>query len=146
MIDDLPTTVVMGPVRAGAADPSEPPVQIRAAVAAPTPLLPRGLDPVDRPACVFFTSGSTGRPKGVVVPHAALARLFVDDSFAPFGPDLVIPLAAATSWDAFALEMWAALLSGGTGVLVEQPFLTPEVLRDVIGRHGVNGAVSERGS
>lgn len=140
VIDDLPTTVVMGPVRAGAADPSEPPVQIRAAVAAPTPLLPRGLDPVDRPACVFFTSGSTGRPKGVVVPHAALARLFVDDSFAPFGPDLVIPLAAATSWDAFALEMWAALLSGGTGVLVEQPFLTPEVLRDVIGRHGVNTA------
>lgn len=142
VIGDLPTPIVVRPAPECAGASSAPPVRIHHAgsTASPLPEPHRSATDGSSPACVFFTSGSTGRPKGVVVPHAAVARLFVDGSFACFGADLIIPLAAATSWDAFALEMWAALLSGGTGVLVAQPFLTPEILRDVISRHGVNTA------
>ncbi|MGW3166870.1 AMP-binding protein [Streptomyces sp. NPDC001142] len=89
-------------------------------------------------ACVFFTSGTTGQPKGVVVPHSAILRLFVADTFASFDATTVIPLASATPWDAFALELWGALLGGGVGVVVEEPFLTPATLRRVIAEDGVN--------
>ncbi|RSO05756.1 non-ribosomal peptide synthetase [Streptomyces sp. WAC 05379] len=89
------------------------------------------------PACVFFTSGTTGRPKGVLSPHRATTRLFHPEGFLPFGPDTVIPLAAALPWDAFSLELWAALLNGGTSVIIDEPYLTAFSLRDVITRHGV---------
>ncbi|GAA0732643.1 AMP-binding protein [Dactylosporangium roseum] len=92
----------------------------------------------DEACCVFFTSGTTGRPKGVVVPHRAISRLFVDDTFARFDQRTVITLAAATPWDAFALELWGGLLRGGTSVVVEEPFLTPDLLRQVITTDGVN--------
>ncbi|WP_150135440.1 non-ribosomal peptide synthetase [Streptomyces hyaluromycini] len=90
------------------------------------------------PCCVFFTSGTTGRPKGVVTPHGATTRLFRTDTFADFGMDTVIPLAAATPWDAFSLELWGALYNGGTSVLIDEPFLTPTVLRDLIASAGAN--------
>ncbi|MDG4862711.1 amino acid adenylation domain-containing protein [Streptomyces sp. T-3] len=92
-------------------------------------------------ACsVFFTSGTTGRPKGVVTPHRATARLFREGTFARFGRDTVIPLAAALPWDAFSLELWAALYNGGTCVLTDEPFLTAEALRAMVTGHGVNTA------
>ncbi|PKT71713.1 non-ribosomal peptide synthetase [Streptomyces populi] len=88
--------------------------------------------------CVFFTSGTTGRPKGVITPHRATARLFGPDTFARFDRDTVVPLAAALPWDAFSLELWAALYNGGTGVLIDEPFLTAEALRTMVTDHGVN--------
>ncbi|MEV6827074.1 AMP-binding protein [Amycolatopsis sp. NPDC051102] len=92
------------------------------------------------PCCVFFTSGTTGLPRGAVSPHRATARLFGRNSFIPPDRHIVIPLAAALPWDAFSLELWAGLGSGGTCVIVEEPFLTPDVLREGISRHGVNTA------
>ncbi|MFK4268876.1 amino acid adenylation domain-containing protein [Streptomyces milbemycinicus] len=88
--------------------------------------------------CVFFTSGTTGRPKGVITPHRATARLFRAGTFARFDRDTVIPLAAALPWDAFSLELWAALYHGGTCVLIGEPFLTAEALRAMVADHGVN--------
>ncbi|GLZ38109.1 amino acid adenylation domain-containing protein [Actinokineospora sp. NBRC 105648] len=87
--------------------------------------------------CVFFTSGTTGRPKGVETPHRAIARLVEPGSFGQFGPDAVVPLAAPTPWDAFALELWAPLLTGGTAVVVAEKYLSPSGLRDCVARHGV---------
>jgi non-ribosomal peptide synthetase component F len=89
------------------------------------------------PACVFFTSGTTGRPKGVLSPHRATTRLFHPEGFLPFGPDTVMPLAAALPWDAFSLELWAALLNGGTSVIVDELYLSAQSLRDGIARCGV---------
>lgn len=92
----------------------------------------------DTACCVFFTSGTTGRPKGVLTPHRATARLFAVDTFATFDENTVIPLAAPAPWDAFSLELWAALANGGTSVIVTEPYLTADGLRDGIRRHGVS--------
>ncbi|MFF8940348.1 AMP-binding protein [Streptomyces paradoxus] len=94
--------------------------------------------PGSAPACVFFTSGTTGRPKGVLVPHQAVARLFRAGTFARFATDTVIPLAAALPWDAFCLELWGALVPGGTSLIVEEPYLSAQALREGVRRHGVD--------
>lgn len=83
------------------------------------------------PCCVFFTSGTTGRPKGVLTPHRATARLFRPGGFARFDATTAIPLATAVPWDAFSLELWAALLNGGASVLIDEPYLSAESLRSV---------------
>ncbi|MEJ3746441.1 AMP-binding protein [Actinomycetes bacterium KLBMP 9797] len=104
--------------------------------------VPTGFRPVpargDDPCCVFFTSGTSGRPKGVVSPHRATARLFHDRTFARFAPDTVVPLAAPSPWDAFSLELWSVLLTGGTSVITPEPYLSADFLRDGVPRHGID--------
>ncbi|MEU5034092.1 AMP-binding protein [Streptomyces rubiginosohelvolus] len=119
--------VVSGvPVRGGGDVASDAPVPVGGEVSS------------DAPACVFFTSGTTGRPKGVLSPHRATARLVRPDTFARFGPATVIPLAAALPWDAFSLELWAALLSGGTSLVVDEPYLSGQALREAVAVHGAD--------
>ena len=90
------------------------------------------------PASVFFTSGTTGAPKGVVSPHRATTRLFAPGCPLEFGPGRVMPQAAPAPWDAFSLELWGMLTTGGTSVLVEEDYLAPEVLEDLIDRVGID--------
>jgi amino acid adenylation domain-containing protein len=92
------------------------------------------------PCCVFFTSGTTGRAKCVLTPHRAIVRLFRPGSFARFDADTVVPQAAPQPWDGFALELWSVLLSGGTSLLVDEPYLSAQTLRDGVTRHGVDTA------
>ncbi|MFJ4186394.1 AMP-binding protein [Kitasatospora sp. NPDC089509] len=103
---------------------------------------PAGFRPVETdpsaPACVFFTSGTTGRPKGVLTPHRATARLVRPGTFARFGTSTVIPLAAALPWDAFSLELWAALLSGGSSLVIDEPYLSGQAIREAVTAHGVD--------
>jgi amino acid adenylation domain-containing protein len=103
------------------------------------PALPRGAGGA-RPgdvACVMFTSGSTGQPKGIAAPHRAVVRTLVGQDYAPFGPDAVWLQCAPVSWDAFALELWGALLFGGCCVL--HPGARPDavVLAGLVAEHGV---------
>lgn len=101
---------------------------------------PRPMAMVDAtdPAMVFFTSGTTGEPKAVPSPHQGTTRLTIDCPFAVLGPGAVMPQLSAASWDAFALELWAPLTTGGTCVVPDEPLLTPGGLRSLIRRHGVN--------
>jgi len=89
-------------------------------------------------AMVFFTSGSTGEAKAVLSPHRGTTRLFHDCTFGRFDRTTVMSQSAAVPWDAFALELWGVLLTGGTSVLVDERPLTPAGLREVITRYGVN--------
>jgi len=92
----------------------------------------------DAVCCVFFTSGTTGRPKGVLSPHRATARLFGPDGFARFDSYSVVPLAAPVPWDAFSLELWAALLNGGCSLIIEEPYLSAAGLRSAAREHGAD--------
>ncbi|MFF4945452.1 AMP-binding protein [Streptomyces rubiginosohelvolus] len=131
--------VVSGvPIRVGGEVASGVPAPVGGEAASGAPVPVGGEVSSEAPACVFFTSGTTGRPKGVLSPHRATARLVRPDTFARFGPATVIPLAAALPWDAFSLELWAALLSGGTSLVVDEPYLSGQALREAVAVHGAD--------
>ncbi len=89
-------------------------------------------------ACtVFFTSGTTGRPKGAVSPHSGVIRLAADRGFFDLVPGTVIPNAAALPWDLFSLEIWGSLIQGTTVVLVDDQYISGDLLRELIAVDGV---------
>ncbi|MGR6914286.1 condensation domain-containing protein [[Actinomadura] parvosata] len=88
-------------------------------------------------ACVMFTSGSTGRPKGVTTPHRALVGTFWEQDFGSFGPDEVWLQCSPISWDAFALELFGALLFGGTCVLQPGQKPQPHLIAELVAKHQV---------
>lgn len=92
------------------------------------------------PATVFFTSGTTGEPKGVLSPHRATMRLFGPGGLPGFGPGRVMPLLAPVPWDAFSLELWGMLTTGGTSVIVDDDYLLPEGVRAMVRSEGVDTA------
>ena len=99
--------------------------------------IPEGIDTVQQPAYVMFTSGSTGRPKGVVVPQRAILRLCSGD-YLPWGSDRRFLLLAPLSFDASTLELWGALLHGGTCVVHPEPKMTFGGLRRVLRDERIN--------
>jgi mycobactin peptide synthetase MbtE len=111
-----------------------------AATAEGGPATPRAEVASGDACCVFFTSGTTGRPKGAVSPHRGILRLVGPGSFVHFGPDTVMPLAAAQPWDLFSLELWAPLLTGGRVVIIDEPYLSAALVPELVARHGVNTA------
>ncbi|MDI5982454.1 non-ribosomal peptide synthetase, partial [Amycolatopsis magusensis] len=88
-------------------------------------------------ACVMFTSGSTGRPKGVAAPHRALTATFLGQSYVDFGSAEVFLQCAPVSWDAFALELFGALLHGGVCVLQPGQRPEPRAIAGLVAEHGV---------
>ncbi|MEU0124547.1 non-ribosomal peptide synthetase, partial [Streptomyces albidoflavus] len=101
--------------------------------------LPNRATPDDA-AYVMFTSGSTGRPKGVLSPHRSLVRLLFGQEFLVFGEHRTWLQAAPVSWDGFAIELWGALLHGGTGVLHPGSTPDPAVITELARAHGITTA------
>jgi mycobactin peptide synthetase MbtE len=85
---------------------------------------------------VYFTSGSTGRPKGALSTHRGTLRTLLAPRRPRLGSDTVTLSAAPLPWDAFTLELWSALLHGGTCVFPGQDHLTPAELRRGVAARG----------
>lgn len=121
------------PVLLGTAPPGcSPPIPVvsitDATIASAAPAaVPHGA--LDGPFCVYFTSGSTGRPKGVLSSHRATLRTLLSPTHPRLGPGVVTMSAAPLPWDACTLELWSALLHGGSCLLTEREHLTPADLR-----------------
>jgi amino acid adenylation domain-containing protein len=88
-------------------------------------------------AYVIYTSGSTGEPKGTEVPHRAIPGFFAGVEYARFDADQVLLQHSSTSWDALTLELWPALLTGGTCVLYPGQGSEPGEVGRQVREHGV---------
>ena len=92
----------------------------------------------DDPAAFMYTSGTTGVPKAVVVPHRAIARLVLNQSYITIRNDDRIALASNPAFDASTFELWGALLNGATVVPVAvETLLTPADFDRVIRKQHV---------
>lgn len=91
-------------------------------------------------ACIMYTSGSTGRPKGVLIPHRAVVRLVIGQTYARFGADEVFLHNAPLAFDASTFEIWGTLLHGARGVLIEDDRASLQSIVDTIQEHRVTTA------
>ncbi|MGQ0584654.1 MAG: non-ribosomal peptide synthetase [Reyranella sp.] len=91
-------------------------------------------------ACIMYTSGSTGRPKGVLIPHRAVVRLVIGQTYARFGADEVFLHNAPLAFDASTFEIWGTLLHGARGVLIEDDRASLQSIVDTIREHRVTTA------
>jgi amino acid adenylation domain-containing protein len=89
------------------------------------------------PACVMFTSGSTGAPKGILTPHTALTATLIGQDYAASGPEEVWLQCSPVSWDAFALELFGPLITGGVCVLQSGGTPEPEEIAGLVVEHGI---------
>ncbi|MEX2981209.1 amino acid adenylation domain-containing protein [Streptomyces sp. C36] len=91
------------------------------------------------PAYVIYTSGSTGLPKGVPVPHRNVIALIRACAHRyELRPDDVWTLFHSYSFDFSVWEIWGALLSGATLVVVPQAVAaSPQATLDLLSREGV---------
>ncbi|MGW3113685.1 amino acid adenylation domain-containing protein [Streptomyces sp. NPDC001091] len=91
---------------------SVPAAEVRAAGRTAAPL-PEGTGDTP-PAYVMFTSGSTGTPKGVVVEQRGVLRLVCAPEHPWLPTGMRAAHGAAPEFDAATLEVWGALLNGGS--------------------------------
>jgi acetyl-CoA synthetase len=90
------------------------------------------------PAAIIYTSGSTGQPKGCVIAANILAAMW---PYVHYGLDLrkddVFWPTGDPSWG-YGLCCYLPALARGASVLSVESNATPEVCRDIIGRHAVS--------
>ncbi len=89
-------------------------------------------------AYVMFTSGTTGVPKGVVLPHRSVIRLLRDTDWLRLGPETVTLHSSAFAFDTSIIDIFGALLHGGTMVVPPDGTLSISELSDAIESQGVN--------
>jgi amino acid adenylation domain-containing protein len=89
-------------------------------------------------ACVMYTSGTTGTPKGIVTPHRAVANLVLHSNYARLTSRNRVLQVSSIAFDAATLEIWGALLHGGTLVLFPSTIVDPEELGDELIVRGIN--------
>src|SRR5579859_7399053 len=90
-------------------------------------------------AYVIYTSGSTGEPKGSEIPHRSIPGFIFGSDYVRFDEETVLLQHSSVSWDAFTLELWSALLTGGRSVLAQEQRVTSgEEIREYVKGRGVN--------
>jgi amino acid adenylation domain-containing protein len=90
-------------------------------------------------AYVIYTSGSTGRPKGALVTHGNVARLLAAArERLACGPKDVWTLFHSFAFDFSVWELWGALATGGSVVVVPRPIASaPESFLGLLQAEGV---------
>ncbi|MFC8042750.1 non-ribosomal peptide synthase/polyketide synthase [Nocardia sp. NPDC057353] len=99
----------------------------------------RGALRPDNLAYIIYTSGSTGTPKGVRVTHRDVLELFANTQLIfDFEADDTWTLFHSFAFDFSVWELWCALATGGTVVLVDQlTARSPEAFRALLVRERV---------
>uniref|UniRef100_A0AAU3I253 Amino acid adenylation domain-containing protein n=1 Tax=Streptomyces sp. NBC_01393 TaxID=2903851 RepID=A0AAU3I253_9ACTN len=90
------------------------------------------------PAVVMFTSGSSGTPKGIVAPHRAVVGTLLGQDYVDFGPGEIWLQCSPVSWDAYLLELFGPLLTGGACVLQPGPRPDPALIAALVVEHRVS--------
>lgn len=110
----------------------------KAAPPVPAPLQAPTCTTADSLAYVMYTSGSTGTPKGVMIPHRAIVRLVRNTNYIEMTREDRMLQTGSMAFDASTLEIWGALLNGGTLVLAPiEDLLDPPRLKDLLRHHGI---------
>ncbi|MGW4070757.1 amino acid adenylation domain-containing protein [Nocardia grenadensis] len=93
----------------------------------------------DNLACVVHTSGSTGAPRAVAVAHRNVVELFANTQLLfEFDDADVWTLFHSVAFDFSIWELWCALASGGSVVVVDRPEIrSPERFRELLIRDRV---------
>jgi amino acid adenylation domain-containing protein len=90
-------------------------------------------------AYVMYTSGSTGIPKGIMVEHRSIVRLVRNTDYIQLDAGDVVAQASNVSFDASTFEVWGALLSGASLVILDKnALLSPATLGQQLKRNRVN--------
>ncbi len=89
----------------------------------------------DALAYLMYTSGSTGTPKGTQIMHRSIIRLVREVDYVTFGNAPRVLHAAPLGFDASTLEIWGALLNGGTCIIHNERIPTGCGLARTIQRH-----------
>jgi len=90
-------------------------------------------------AYVMYTSGSTGQPKGICIEHRSISRLVLNTDYVELTPKDRVAQASNVSFDAATFEIWGALLTGASLVIVSrEALLSPHDLGDEILQKNIN--------
>ncbi len=65
-------------------------------------------------AYMMYTSGTSGEPKAVMVRHRGIVRLVKNTNYMQLDSSVCILQGSSLAFDASTLEIWGALLNGGT--------------------------------
>jgi amino acid adenylation domain-containing protein len=103
-----------------------------------SPANPRVIQFPESPAYVNYTSGSTGQPKGVLVPHSSIMRLVCEPNYVRLDSSTRLVQMAPLSFDAATLEIWGALLNGGSLVVMPAGQVSVQDIGRIIRRFEVN--------
>ncbi len=84
-------------------------------------------------AALIYTSGSTGQPKAACIPHRAIVRTVRDTNYIQATPEDRVAQVASPSFDAALMEIWMALINGGTLVgMRRETLLDPVELSKIL--------------
>lgn len=90
-------------------------------------------------AYMMYTSGTSGEPKAVMVNHRGIVRLVKNTNYMQLDNSTCILQGSSLAFDASTLEIWGALLNGGTlCILDSQDVMDADRLDQLSNIYGIN--------